>query len=73
MTLNDAVVDPALPEIAENDTPEDVPAVEQGPTFADLPLGPELQRAVAALGYTTPTPIQTEAIASLVEGRDLIG
>ena len=66
MTLNDVVVDPALPETAEIVT-------EQGPSFADLPLGPELQRTVAALGYTTPTPIQAEAIAPLVEGRDLIG
>ena len=66
MTLNDVVVDPALLETAEALT-------EQGPSFADLPLGPELQRTVAALGYTTPTPIQAEAIAPLVEGRDLIG
>jgi ATP-dependent RNA helicase DeaD len=46
---------------------------ETGPSFADLPLGPELQRAVAALGYTVPTPIQAESIIPLTEGRDLIG
>ena len=58
-------------DVSESGIPEtDAPA---GPTFADLPLGPELQRAVAALGYTIPTPIQAEAIAPLVEGRDLIG
>ena len=68
MTLNDVVVDPTLPEIAD-----DLTEIEHGPTFADLPLGPELQRAVAVLGYTTPTPIQAEAIAPLVEGRDLQG
>ena len=83
MTLNDVVVDPALPEstVPEIDVPEiDVPEIDvpetdapAGPTFADLPLGPELQRAVAALGYRIPTPIQAEAIAPLVEGRDLIG
>ena len=88
MTLNDVVVDPALPEstvpeidVPETDVPEtdvsesDIPETDApaGPTFADLPLGPELQRAVAALGYTIPTPIQAEAIAPLVEGRDLIG
>jgi superfamily II DNA/RNA helicase len=70
VTLNDVVVDPALPETAEVTTEE---IIEQGPTFADLPLGPELQRAVATLGYTAPTPIQAEAITPLVEGRDLIG
>jgi len=43
------------------------------PTFADLPLRPELLAAVAELGYTQPSPVQAEAIAPLVEGRDLIG
>lgn len=36
-------------------------------------LLPELQRAVAAAGYLTPTPIQVESIPHLLEGRDLIG
>ncbi|MGE3660186.1 MAG: DEAD/DEAH box helicase, partial [Pseudonocardia sp.] len=43
------------------------------PTFADLPLRSELRDTVAELGYTTPSPIQTEAIGPLVEGRDLLG
>ncbi len=36
-------------------------------------LIPEIQRAVAAEGYTTPTPIQQQCIQSLLEGRDLLG
>ncbi|MDD3277162.1 MAG: DEAD/DEAH box helicase, partial [Kiritimatiellales bacterium] len=32
-----------------------------------------LQRAVAEEGYTTPTPIQQQAIPHLLEGRDLLG
>ncbi len=36
-------------------------------------LLPELKRAVAEEGYTTPTPIQTQAIPHLLKGRDLIG
>jgi ATP-dependent RNA helicase RhlE len=36
-------------------------------------LGPELQRAVAAEGYTSPTPIQEQTIPYLLEGRDLLG
>jgi ATP-dependent RNA helicase RhlE len=32
-----------------------------------------LQRAVADEGYTTPTPIQQQAIPYLLEGRDLLG
>ena len=42
-------------------------------TFADLALRPELQRALAALGYEEPTPIQREAIPVLLEGRDVVG
>jgi ATP-dependent RNA helicase DeaD len=44
-----------------------------GPSFAALGLRPELQQALAALGYEEPTPIQLEAIPTLVEGRDLLG
>jgi ATP-dependent RNA helicase RhlE len=36
-------------------------------------LLPELQRAVADAGYQTPTPIQEQSIASLLEGRDMLG
>ena len=46
---------------------------EQGPTFDDLGLRPELLKALSALGYEEPTPIQQEAIPPLVEGRDLLG
>ena len=44
-----------------------------GVTFDDLGLRPELLRALTALGYEEPTPIQQEAIPPLVEGRDLLG
>ena len=36
-------------------------------------LIPELQRAVAAEGYVTPTPIQEQCISHLLDGRDLLG
>ncbi len=36
-------------------------------------LLPELQQAVAAAGYITPTPIQEQCIPHLLEGRDLLG
>jgi ATP-dependent RNA helicase RhlE len=42
-------------------------------TFNDLGLIEPLQRAVAAEGYTTPTPIQAQAIPQLLTGRDLLG
>jgi len=36
-------------------------------------LIPELQKAVAAEGYETPTPVQEHCIPRLLEGRDLLG
>jgi ATP-dependent RNA helicase DeaD len=47
--------------------------IGDGATFDDLGLRPELLRALSALGYEEPTPIQQEAIPPLVEGRDLLG
>ena len=41
--------------------------------FATLGLVPELVRAVADEGYSSPTPIQLETIPLALDGRDLIG
>ena len=40
--------------------------------FASLGLVNDLARAVAAQGYTTPTPIQSKAIPMILAGRDLL-
>jgi ATP-dependent RNA helicase RhlE len=42
-------------------------------SFNDLGLAPELARAVAEQGYTTPTPIQRAAIPGVLAGRDVLG
>ncbi len=42
-------------------------------TFAELPLSPALQRAIAEEKYVTPTPIQAAAIPHILDGRDLLG
>jgi ATP-dependent RNA helicase DeaD len=42
-------------------------------SFAELELRPELQRALDALGYEEPTPIQRETIPPLLSGHDLVG
>jgi len=42
-------------------------------TFADLGLSDELLRAVNESGYDEPTPIQRQAIPSVLMGRDIIG
>ena len=41
-------------------------------SFADLGLPPPIVRSIADLGYTCPTPIQSQSIPHLLEGRDLI-
>ncbi len=41
-------------------------------SFVSLALPEPLLRAVAAMGFTTPTPIQSQAIPPALEGRDLI-
>jgi len=42
-------------------------------SFADLGLSDQLLRAVDDSGYNEPTPIQRQAIPSILMGRDLIG
>ena len=42
-------------------------------TFSDLNLDPTLLKALAAKNYTTPTPIQAQAIPYVLEGRDVLG
>ncbi len=41
--------------------------------FENLNLIPPILQAIKAKGYTTPTPIQMQAIPALLEGKDLIG
>jgi ATP-dependent RNA helicase RhlE len=54
----------------QDSTPQSQPQLPQG-VFGCLI--PELQRAVAAEGYITPTPIQEQCISHLLNGRDLLG
>jgi ATP-dependent RNA helicase DeaD len=42
-------------------------------SFADLGLSEELLAALRDVGYESPSPIQVQAIPSLLEGRDVIG
>lgn len=41
-------------------------------TFSTLGLSEPLLRAVGGQGYTTPTPIQLQAIPAVLSGRDLM-
>ncbi|HUY68446.1 MAG TPA: DEAD/DEAH box helicase, partial [Alphaproteobacteria bacterium] len=42
-------------------------------TFADLGLGEDILKAIQDVGYTTPTPIQEQAIPFVLQMRDLLG
>jgi ATP-dependent RNA helicase RhlE len=42
-------------------------------SFAELGLRPEVLRAVTEAGYTTPTPIQVQAIPVVLAGLDVMG
>ncbi|MDI3317202.1 MAG: DEAD/DEAH box helicase [Bacillota bacterium] len=42
-------------------------------SFSELHLKPELVQGITAMGFETPTPIQSEALPIALEGRDLIG
>ena len=41
--------------------------------FDELGLAPELLQAISEQGYTTPTPIQAQAIPVVLSGKDLMG
>ena len=42
-------------------------------TFDSFGLNPALLQALASEGYTTPTPIQAQAIPDVMAGKDLLG
>jgi ATP-dependent RNA helicase RhlE len=43
------------------------------PAFGDLQLDPRVLKAIEHAGYTTPTPIQRDAIPVVLAGRDVMG
>jgi superfamily II DNA/RNA helicase len=60
-------------ETAENSAPASSTAPPEANGFEGLGLSPEILKAVADSGYTTPTPIQAQGIPVALQGRDLIG
>ena len=41
--------------------------------FSELQISEEIKRAIEDLGYEEPSPIQAQAIPSMIEGHDVIG
>ena len=68
---------PSPPVEAQNGELPDLPAIEANvvsqKTFADLGVTESLCDACTALGFTTPTAIQNEAIPIALAGKDIIG
>jgi superfamily II DNA/RNA helicase len=56
---------------AKQNTP--VQAYTAKHTFADFAISTEIKTSVQHHGYTTPTPIQDQAIPYILEGKDVIG
>jgi len=42
-------------------------------SFNSFSLHPDLMRAIVEVGYSTPTPIQAQAIPEIIAGRDVMG
>ena len=53
--------------------PEPISQEAPRPLFADLGLSDPVLRAIADMGYRHPTPIQEQAIPSVLMGRDVLG
>jgi ATP-dependent RNA helicase DeaD len=54
-------------------TSPDSDATSTETTFADLQIHPEVLRAVADVGYETPSPIQAATIPAMLAGSDVVG
>ncbi|MEO7403875.1 MAG: DEAD/DEAH box helicase [Burkholderiales bacterium] len=68
MTTSSTTPDLTAPEVRPADT---APAAIT--LFSELALDAPLLRVVAEEGYTTPTPIQAQAIPLILAGRDVMG
>jgi superfamily II DNA/RNA helicase len=64
---------PGRPEIASHCGPMPQPDRTLMTKFEDLALDPRVLKAVAEAGYTTPTPIQAQAIPHALQGKDVLG
>ncbi len=42
-------------------------------TFKDMDINPSIIKAIDQKGYANPTPVQEQAIPTIISGRDLLG
>ncbi len=72
-TASAPVSRPVSAPISSNASPDPTAPAPQASAFAAFGLRVPLLRAVASEGYTTPSPIQMQAIPFVMQGRDLLG
>ena len=72
-TVSTPVSRPIPAPIFHHPSPFPILPLPQASAFAAFGLRVPILRAVAAEGYTTPTPIQVQAIPHVMQGRDLLG
>ena len=68
-----AVETPVSAPVAIENPPASVEKTGAVASFHDLDLAPEILKKLDAVGFTVPTPIQTQAIPIVMTGKDLIG
>ena len=59
-------------EAAEEDEAAEAAETEHVVTFDDFDLNDDVMAAIRQMGYTTPTPVQAQAIPLILEGHDVI-
>src|SRR5271170_3369166 len=64
------MTEPGVPPGEQARTAPTVP--ESAPTFDVLPLGADVRRAIDAMGYKHPTPVQRAVFEPMAEGRSLV-
>ncbi len=51
----------------------DKTSTNTSPSFSDFGLHPQILQAISETGYTSPTPIQAQALPVVMDGRDVMG
>ena len=64
-------VDPKM--LVKKAAPQESVAYTNKHSFSDFPLDSIIQRNIVNKGYKNPTPIQDQAIKSILEGKDVVG
>lgn len=73
MTLENSALTKEPDFTSSQDQGEPAGVEETGPKFSDLGLDPRVLKALEAVGYESPSPIQAQTIPLLLEGKDVVG